>query len=222
MIALLQHAHRPYHHIRLTKQFSADVAWWRTFIVMWNGVGIFPPMAQPTVEFTSDASGNWGCGAWSGTAWFQFQWPQGAAHRHIAFLELVAVLLASTVWARCWYGQSVLCRCDNQAAVQVISSRSCRDPGLTHLMRCLFFLEATYQFELTAVHVAGRDNQLADDLSRNQLSSFRSKVPQEQIKTPAASQWTCPACCSTNWTGPHRPGQGCGLLLLQRTSRVNT
>ena len=91
MIALLQHAHRPYHHIRLTKQFSADVAWWRTFIVMWNGVGIFPPMAQPTVEFTSDASGNWGCGAWSGTAWFQFQWPQGAAHRHIAFLELVAV-----------------------------------------------------------------------------------------------------------------------------------
>ena len=38
MIALLQHAHRPYHHIRLTKQFSADVAWWRTFIVMWNDV----------------------------------------------------------------------------------------------------------------------------------------------------------------------------------------
>ena len=122
MIALLQHAHCPYHHIRLTKQFSADVAWWRTFIVMWNGVGIFPPMAQPTVEFTSDASGNWGCGAWSGTAWFQFQWPQGAAHRHIAFLELVAVLLACTVWARHWHGQSVLCRCNNQAAVQVISS----------------------------------------------------------------------------------------------------
>ena len=145
MIALLQHAHRPYHHIRLTKQFSADMAWWRTFIVMWNGVGIFPPMAQPTVEFTSDASGNWGCGAWSGTAWFQFQWPQGAAHRHIAFLELVAVLLASTVWARHWHGQSVLCRCDNQAAVRVISSRSCRDPGLMHLLRCLFFLEATYR-----------------------------------------------------------------------------
>ena len=39
-------------------------------------VGIFPLMAQPTVEFTSDASGNWGCGAWSGTTWFQFQWPQ--------------------------------------------------------------------------------------------------------------------------------------------------
>ena len=85
-------------------------------------VGIFPLMAQPTVEFTSDASGNWGCGAWSGTAWFQFQWPQGAAHRHIAFLELVAVLLACTVWARHWHGQSVLCRCNNQAAVQVISS----------------------------------------------------------------------------------------------------
>ena len=79
MIALLQHAHCPYHHICLTKQFSADVAWWRTFILMWNGVGIFPLMAQPTA---SDASGNWGCGAWSGTAWFQFQWPQGAAQTY--------------------------------------------------------------------------------------------------------------------------------------------
>ena len=54
IIALLQHAHHAYHHIRLTKQFAADVAWWHTFIMMWNGVGIFPLMSQLTVEFTSN------------------------------------------------------------------------------------------------------------------------------------------------------------------------
>ena len=99
--------------------------------------------------------------------------------------------------------QSVLCRCDNQAAVQVISSRSCRDPGLMHLLRCLFFLEATYQYELTAVHVAGRDNQLADDLSRNQLSSFHSKVPQAD-QDPSSIPVDLPRLLfhELDWTSP--------------------
>ena len=40
-------------------------------------------------------------------------------------------------WGRQWRGARVRCRCDNMAAVHCIASRSCRDPPLMHLLRCL-------------------------------------------------------------------------------------
>ena len=56
---------KPFHHVRLSREFRADLAWWRTFISPWNGVGLLHRFeAEPDFEFTSDASGTWGCGAW--------------------------------------------------------------------------------------------------------------------------------------------------------------
>ena len=45
-----------------------------------------------------------------------------------------------------------------------------------HLLRCLFFIEARFEFELTAVHIHGAANTLADKLSRNDLPAFLSLV----------------------------------------------
>lgn len=42
-----------------------------------------------------DASGCYGCGAWSGTEWWQFKWPTGGIQRDIVFKELFAVVLAA-------------------------------------------------------------------------------------------------------------------------------
>lgn len=145
--------------------------------------------AEAPIEFASDASGSWGCGAWWGREWFQFQWPEEARVHHISFLELLAVMLACTTWGRKWQGRMVLCWCDNQAAVQAISARSCRDSGQMHLLRCLFFLEAIYQFRLSACHRPGVDNTLADSLSRDNLLLFHSKVPKaNRDPTPPPSQ----------------------------------
>ena len=59
----------------------------------------------------------------------------------------------------------------------MLVSRTSKNPHLMHLLRCLFFIEAEYQFTLSVAHIAGVANDLADDLSRDQLSSFHSKVP---------------------------------------------
>ena len=118
MIALLGHSFRPYHHIRLTKQFHADLLWWRTFLSSWNGVYVLPPLSNPTLCFVSDASGHWGCGAKWGNEWFQFQWPHEASGQHITFLELLAVLLACAVWGRI---SGKVTRC----CVGVITERLC-------------------------------------------------------------------------------------------------
>ena len=76
MIDLLKGPRRPHYFIRLNQQFRADLYWWRTFAETWNGVALFPPPPAPTVEFASDASGSWGCGAWCGEQWWQWQWPE--------------------------------------------------------------------------------------------------------------------------------------------------
>ena len=65
-------------------------------------------------------------------------------------------------------GSTIRWLCDNQAAVYTVSRRSCRDQDL---IRCLFFLEAWFGFEVEAVHLPCRANMLADDLSRNRLSA---------------------------------------------------
>ena len=148
MIDLLRIPRRPHHHVRLNNCFRADLCWWSTFVSQWNGVAVVPPSAPPELSVTSDASGHWGCGAWYDHEWFQYQWPSGCEHHHIAFKELFAALLACATWGATWRGKRILWRCDNQAAVHAIERRSCRDKTLMHLIRCLFFFEAVYQYHL--------------------------------------------------------------------------
>jgi hypothetical protein len=181
MLDLLHAVHHPPNSttpIRLNAGFRADLAWWREFLPLWNGVSFLPPPSYlPRTELTSDASGSWGCGAWHLGAWFQLPWDTRAQPLSIAEKELIPIILACEAWGRSWEGRQVTCRCDNQVVVACLRSRSSRHKGLMHLLRCLVFIEARYKFYLHPTYVDTRANHLADDLSRNQLSSFLSKVP---------------------------------------------
>ena len=89
--------------IRLNTEFRADLAWWRSFASTWNGVSFLPvPHQLPVHQVTSDASGQWGCGAWSGERWFQVQWDSTTAALPITVKELLPILLAGILWGRAW------------------------------------------------------------------------------------------------------------------------
>ena len=172
-------ARQPHHRIRLNREFRADLAWWCTFAAVWNGVGLVPnvpTLADP--EFASDASGAWGCGAWWQHRWFQLQWDEQAAQLPIVIKEMLPIVIAAAMWGRKWQGHLVTCHCDNQAVVAVLASRTSRLQHLMHLLRCLYFFEAYHGFQLKCIHIAGLKNDIADDLSRNNLSSYFSKVPE--------------------------------------------
>ena len=143
MIDLARIPKRPHHFVRLNQDFRADLRWWRAFLVWWNGRSLIPLATARRCVVTSDASGLWGCGAWCRQSWLQFKWPTTAAHHHISFKELFALLLAAAAWGGSWCGTRVQWFCDNQAAVRVVSSRSCRDRTLMHLLRYLFFFRST-------------------------------------------------------------------------------
>ena len=86
-----------------------------------------------------------------------------------------------------------------------------REHNIMHLLRCLFFVRATYQFSLYATHIAGAQNCWADALSRGNTQFLytqvgdptyhQSQVPASLIKLLMQEQpdWTSP-----RWTQLYR------------------
>ena len=72
----------------------------------------------------------------------------------------------------------MVCHCDNQVVVACLRSRTSKHKGLMHLLRCLVFVEAYFDCHLYPTYINTRLNHLADDLSRDNLLSFLSKVPE--------------------------------------------
>ena len=122
----------------------------------------------------SDASGSWGCGAYLAGrgSWFQLPWPLDWSESSITVKELLPIVVAAAIWGREWSCKVVVFRCDNMAVVQILNAMAARDLRLTHLLSVLCFIEAHFQFEHRARHVAGRDNVAADALSRDNADSF--------------------------------------------------
>ena len=168
------------HWVRLNRGFRSDLRWWDLFLEDWNGVAMCDSVIYrpPEATITSDASGRWGCGAFTDSGeWFQFRWPAEWEGVHITSKELLPIVAACAVWGHLWQGFMVRCLCDNAAVVAIVRSGSSRDPCVMHLMRCLFFFTARYQLILAPVHLPGKLNVAADHLSRDALSSFLQLTP---------------------------------------------
>ena len=193
LISVARHSH---HHIRLNVEFRSDLYWWATFLCSWNGVSILEQYGcQATaVHFFTDASGLFGCGALWSPFWFQLQWPHSYRDQHlklkeesITLKEILPIVVACAVWGHLWRNKSVMAHCDNQGAVAAVNSGYSRVPQIMHMLRCLFFIRAHLGIKLRAVHVPGKDNELADAISRNNLHLSFSQVPQaikERVEVP--------------------------------------
>ena len=138
-----------------------------------------PSRASYDAVVTSDASGNWGCGAYTSQGrWFQFQWPPAWASTHITVKELLPIVLSCAVWRRGWKGKTVKCLCDNAAVVAIINSGRSKDNRAMHLMRCLSFFLAYNGTNIFTEHLPGIDNVAADALSRDNFPLFHQQVKQ--------------------------------------------
>lgn len=177
LFPLLSTNRAPHHYIRLNAGARADLLWWKIFLQNWNGTSFFPA-STPSIEVVSDASGSYGCGAFSGPhGWFQLEWPASWAPFHIAAKELVPIVIAAALWGREWKRSCICFRSDNMAVVSILKSRTSKDQLLMHLLRCLVFYAAFYRFQFVAEHVPGVLNTAADAISRNNTSLFLSLAP---------------------------------------------
>ena len=101
------------------------------------------------------------------------EWEQ----RAIAVRELLPVVVASVVCRVKWTHKWVLVKTDNQSVVDILKSRSSKNPMIMHMVRCVQFVLASFQFELQVEHIQGARNVAADALSRGSLQVFQLSIP---------------------------------------------
>ena len=186
MFQLLTNCKRKHYFIRLSCAFRADLEWWHFFLASWNGSSMLFTIkaANPGVHVWSDASGSWGATAWCQGAWFQVIWQDFPQFEgvSIAAKELLPIVVGAAAWGSKWGGKTVCFHCENAAVVAVLKGGYTKEPYMAHMLRCLFFLEASMQFVSIALHVPGVQNEVADALSRNNMSAFFRLAPQSNSK----------------------------------------
>ena len=179
LFTLMARTPERHHFVHLDQVAKADLAWWHCFLQSWHGASFIVPEGPPSIRVHSDASGSFGCGAFtSASQWFQVRWPESWADVDISAKEMVPIVLAAAIWGGSWKGRRVCFLSDNAAVVAIIGRRSARHPRLLHLLRCLYFYAAHYQFMYCAQHLPGVSNTAADALSRDNMPLFLSFVPQ--------------------------------------------
>ena len=64
---------------------------------------------------TLDASGSWGCGAYSSLGdWFQLEWPESWRSVHITIQELLPVVVGVALWGDQWQDGTIRCNATMQ------------------------------------------------------------------------------------------------------------
>ena len=175
------------HWIHLTAGFKSDLAWWCSFLDAWNGRPMMQALAliqAPHIIITTDASGNWGCGAfWLQThRWIQRPWQDAWHDMPIHTKELLPILLAAVMWGPYWRNSRILVKCNNMAVVNILATSTSRDPLVMHLLRTLHFISAFYSIHLIAQHIAGNENTVADAIFRNILQVLFFREPEADLK----------------------------------------
>jgi hypothetical protein len=136
-----------------------------------------------TLGLCTDASGRHGYGGYWQGQWFQGRWPD---HIHldegsdvsIAYMELVPIVTAALLWGERWFRKKIVFLCDNQATVAIVKKGRSKSSSIMALMRQLVLCAAEKNFIYTARFLKGRDNGIADSLSRFDNRRFRRLVPQ--------------------------------------------
>jgi hypothetical protein len=197
--------------VRLSTEARSDIKWWFQFSDRWNGISMMHrsnyAYMQASVSLTSDASGRWGFGAYSGPHWFMLKWAGPIVECHITAKEMVPIVVAAAIWGKSWRGKTIRAWCDNAAVVSTINHGSSRNQDTMHLTRCLAFISAKLDIHFVASHIKGIHNSCADALSRNNLSLFRALYPQANPEPTAIPEAlldllviTKPDWISKRWT----------------------
>jgi len=102
----------------------------------------------------------------------------------VAFLVVVAHL-AGVAMPR------MVIRCDNEAACRVINDHSADSVAMAEALMHLEAVQCEFGVELLAHHIAGEDNVIADELSRDKVLAALVRLRELTGKEPV--KWNIPA-----------------------------
>ena len=98
--------------------------------------------------------------------WQSFR-PPDITRGNINILELLPILIAARKFGNMWINKRVIVYTDNTQVVSFINRATSKTSAVAmHYLRELFMLTAMHNFHITAQHLSGKLNVIADCLSR--------------------------------------------------------
>ena len=150
--------------ILLNDTFFRDLNWFNVFLSQCNGVTFYDNLTCQS-EIHLDASLT-GLGAVFDNMIYSLPFEKNYMGYNIVQLEILNILVACKVWATHWANKRIKIWCDNLAVVEVLNSWKSRDETLATCARNIWMLSAMCNFDIILFHIPGRDNTIADLLSR--------------------------------------------------------
>jgi ribonuclease HI len=180
LIDLTRNVVKPFHRITLSREARRDLAAWHLFIDNFNGKHIFLDqkwLTNEAIHLYTDASGALGYGAILATHWFYGSWPAQITDTNITYKELFPITLSLEIWGDNLTNKCIILHSDNQAVVHIINKQSSKDSKIMGLVRRLVIACMKHNILVRSEHVPGKENNLADMLSRFQIEDFRQNAP---------------------------------------------
>ena len=169
------HSSKKSRFICLNNECKLNIELWRSFLPGWDGVYFFDlPEWAPVLDLflSTDASGSLGYGVLYSGKWFNGAWSVAKQLLSIAYKEFFPIVLSCYVWGEKWRNRRIQFDCDNQSVVAIINSGTSKDSHIMKLVREIFLCAARINFTIIAKHVPGKDNNIADSLSRFHMQVF--------------------------------------------------
>jgi hypothetical protein len=158
---------KSHHKAKLSAEFHSDLEWWSSFLAVFNGKYLAFNYSRTNDVFMDACTV--GAGIASGDDWQYVHWdsdmPDVAAW-HINSKETLCAVLAARRWAPLWANSRVRFFTDNICTRANLVKGTAKNSLLMPFIRELFWLSAIYNFEISAVYVPGRCNDLPDAISR--------------------------------------------------------
>ena len=184
LIALSTTVSKLHHHVYINKACRSDMHMWSLFLKQWNGVSFFinDNITQSAdMQLYTDATDRSFAGFYN-NRWFQGFFPEELLDgTSMAFCELYPIVMACVLWGHQWNRLRILFHCDNEATVEIIRKGRSKKPSIMRLMRKLTYISAINHFVIHAQHIPGKQNTIADALSRFQMTKFRRLAPQADL-----------------------------------------
>ena len=175
-------------NIKLTQSFRRDLRWFSRFLDKYNGVSMYNHRKiDHVIELDACLDGLGG--VWKNLV-YHLPIPRHYLGLTIVHLEMVNILVALKVFGPLWATKHVLVKCDNQAVVAVLTHSKTKDPFLATCARNVWLLVALYDLDISYVHIKGKNNVVADLLSRwvptvENIHKLQSHIPDPLwIKVP--------------------------------------
>ena len=162
--------------IEVTPTIIREIQWWLNL----SRKEVKSAIKIPPIDLilcTDASKTGWGAICETDNSFSQGKWTSAQQHFHINRLELTAVYKALCSLCSSLYAVHVLIKSDNSTAVSYLSKMGGSVGPLNDITLSIFEWCAQRNILLSATHVAGIDNFLADSLSRKDLNKEMNLQP---------------------------------------------